>query len=162
LAFWPARPKQRPWLPAAPRRPIPVSRMSGTDGKGGEARRRLERHQIRGVGEVGSSPTRLSATTRVERGRATVRGRSTVVGGQLLSREAVRRSHGAQYGGDEARGGTAWADVAEVLGGGRRSLVGGERWWGRHPGVVVSSLRHGVVVLGGALLRLWLRQSERG
>jgi hypothetical protein len=47
-----------------------------------------------------------------------------------LSREAVRHSHGAQDGEDETGGGTTWADVAEVLGGERRSLVGGERRWG--------------------------------
>jgi hypothetical protein len=46
-----------------------------------------------------------------------VRGRSAVVGGQLLSREAIRCLHGAQDSGDEAEGGTAWADIAEVLSG---------------------------------------------
>jgi hypothetical protein len=122
--------ERRPWLPAAARRPIPTSRKSGTGGKGGEAWHQGGRNRIRGVGEVGSSPTRLSAAARVERGRAVVRGRSAVVGGRLLSREAVRRSRGAQDGGDEAEGGTAWADVVEVLGGGRRSLVRGERQWG--------------------------------
>jgi hypothetical protein len=66
----------------------------------------------------------------VERGRAAVRGRSAVVGGQLLSQEAVRRSCGARDGGDEAGGGTAWVDIAEVLGVGRHSLVTGERRWG--------------------------------
>jgi hypothetical protein len=44
-----------------------------------------------------------------------------------LSREAVQCSRGAQDGGGEARGGMARADVMEVHGGGRRSLVRGER-----------------------------------
>jgi hypothetical protein len=43
----------------------------------------------------------------------------------------------------------AWADVREVLGGRQRCLVGGERRWG-------------VVALGGAVLGVELRQSERG
>jgi hypothetical protein len=55
------------------------------------------------------------------------RGRLAVVGGRLLSREVVRRSSGAQDGGDEVGGGPARADIAEVLSSGRRSLVGGER-----------------------------------
>jgi hypothetical protein len=55
---------------------------------------------------------------RIKRGRAAVRGRSAVVGGRLLSREAVRRLRGAQDGEDEAGGGTTWADITEVLGGG--------------------------------------------
>jgi hypothetical protein len=59
------------------------------------------------------------------------RGRSAVVGGRLLSREVVRRSRGAQDGGDEARGGPAQADIVEVLSSERRSLVGGERREGR-------------------------------
>jgi hypothetical protein len=41
-------------------------------------------------------------------------------------------------------------------------LVGGERWWGAASGVVVGSSQHGVVVLSGALLGVWLRRSERG
>jgi hypothetical protein len=46
--------------------------------------------------------------------------------GPAVESEAVWCSHGAQDGGDEARGGTAWAGVTAVPGGGRRSLVGGE------------------------------------
>jgi hypothetical protein len=99
---------------------------------------------------------------RVERGRAAVRGRSAVVGGRLLSREAVRHSRSAQDGGDEAGGGTARADIMEVLGGGRCNLVGGDRQWGRRLGVVVGSSRHEVVVLGGAMLGVWSRRSESG
>jgi hypothetical protein len=72
----------------------------------------------------------ISAMVRVERGRATVRGRSAVIGGRLLSREAVQRSRDAQDGGDEAERGMTWADVVEVHGSGRRSLVRGERRWG--------------------------------
>jgi hypothetical protein len=78
-----------------------------------------------------------------------VRGWSAIVGGQLLSREAVRRSRSAQDGGDEAGGRMAWADVREVLGSRQRCLVGGERRWG-------------VVALGGAVFGVELRQSERG
>jgi hypothetical protein len=54
-------------------------------------------------------------------------------GRRLGGRGAVWRSRGAQDGEDEARGGLARADVAEVLGGGRRSLVKGEQCEGRHP-----------------------------
>jgi hypothetical protein len=53
--------ERRPWLLTAARRPIPASRKSRTGGKGGEARRQGGRNRIRGVGEVGSSLTRLSA-----------------------------------------------------------------------------------------------------
>jgi hypothetical protein len=63
----------------------------------------------------------------------TWRGQSAVVGGRLLSQEAVRHSCGAQDSGDEAGGGPAWADIMEVLGGGWHSLVGGERREGRWP-----------------------------
>jgi hypothetical protein len=122
--------EQRPWLPTVARWPIPVSRKSRTGGKGGEARRRGGRNQIRGVGDVGSSPTRLSTVARIEQGRVVVRGRSPVVGARLLSREAVRCSRGAQDDGDEAGGGTAWVDITEALGSGRHGLVGGERRWG--------------------------------
>jgi hypothetical protein len=45
-----------------------------------------------------------------------------VVGHRLLSREAVRRSHGAQGGGDEAGGGSVWANIVEVLGSGVAQL----------------------------------------
>jgi hypothetical protein len=51
-----------------------VSQKSGTGGKGGVARRRGGRNWIEGVGEVGGSPTRLSAVVCVERGGAAVRG----------------------------------------------------------------------------------------
>jgi hypothetical protein len=95
--------ERRPWLPAAMQRPISVSRKSGTGGKGGEARRRGRWNQIRGVGEVRSLPMRLSAVARVEQGTAAVRDRSAVIGGRLLSHEAVQRSRDAQDGGDEAR-----------------------------------------------------------
>jgi hypothetical protein len=107
-----------------------VSRKSGTGGKGG----RLD-VGAKGIGleELGRSGTHRRGYPwwhTSSGGRATVRGRSAVNGGRLLSREAVRRPRGAQDGGDDARGGTAWADVVEVLGGGWHSLVRGEQWWG--------------------------------
>jgi hypothetical protein len=61
------------------------------------------------------------------------RGWSAVVGGRLLIQKAVRHPRGAQDGGDEAGGGPARADIMEVLGGGQRSLVRGERHEGRCP-----------------------------
>jgi hypothetical protein len=40
--------------------------------------------------------------------------------------------------------------------------AGGERQWGRRPGVVVGSSRCGKVVHGGAMLGVWSRRSKRG
>jgi hypothetical protein len=78
-----------------------------------------------------------------------VPGQLVVVGGRLLSQEAVRRSRGAQDGGDEAGGGMACADIMEVLGSRRCSLVRGERRW------VVASDGGGrqLVVRGGRTRR---------
>jgi hypothetical protein len=66
------------------------------------------------------------------------RGRPTVVGGRL-SQEVVWHSRSAQDGRDEAGGGLAWADIAEVLSSGWCSLVRGER----HEGRVRSALSGG-------------------
>jgi hypothetical protein len=40
--------------------------------------------------------------------------------------------------------------------------AGGERWWGRRPGVVVGSSRCRKVILGGAVLRVWSIRPKRG
>jgi hypothetical protein len=58
------------------RRLIPASRKSRAGRKGGEARHRSGRNLIGGVGEVGGSPTKLSAVARIEWGGAPMRGRS--------------------------------------------------------------------------------------
>jgi hypothetical protein len=104
------------------RRLILASQKPGADGEGD-----LEQHRgpgtrfgRRGGGGGTFSPEQCSPW------QCMVGQRETAWRGRLLSREVVRRSLGAQDGGDEAGGGLAQSDVTEVLSSGWCSLVGGE------------------------------------
>jgi hypothetical protein len=112
---------------------IPASRKHGAGWEGGEERHRSGRNWIGGVGEVGAHREQSSTMAFGRPEGNSVEGAVGGRWGRLLSREAVRHSRGAQDGGDEAEGGPTQADIVEVLGGGRRSLVGGERREGWHP-----------------------------
>jgi hypothetical protein len=82
-----------------------VSQKSGTNGKGGEARRRGGRNRIEGVGEVRGSPMRLSTTARIERGGAAVRGRRGCRGRTWKGRRGAPVQGGALGGDGQAKGG---------------------------------------------------------
>jgi hypothetical protein len=81
-------------------------------------------------GSKGGSPG-LSTVVLAADGKLTPISQRGGRGRRLRGRGAVRRSHGAQDGGDEAGGGPAWTNIMEVLGGGQCKLVGGERHEGR-------------------------------